>query len=154
MVVALATDIGDVPGAATRFVVIDRRPASDPGPVVPRQSLLGTPDAAVTPTTASAASARTVLACFPPGQRPDRLWEVLAPFVERGIELLRFESRPTRAALGACYFLLECVGDVVEPALAAALHALHGRGVGVTLLGVLPRHPGQVTPPILLMEPV
>lgn len=158
-VVALATGIGDVPDAETRFVVVGRRPATFPRPAVPHQPApgisqvgipeVGIPEAADGP---PAACARIVLACFPPDGRLDRLWDVLVPFAERGVNLLRFESRPTRTGLGACYFLLECVGDAAAPLMTSALYALRARDVGVTLLGVLPRHPHRVSPPQLIME--
>lgn len=130
-IVELAADIDDVPGAETRFVVVGRGP-SPRGQTGPGQ----------TPARVGTPPARTVLACVRAHHGDGSLWDLLTPLADAGTRLLRFESRPTGTALGSHYLLVECTGDVADAPLATMLQALRARGVGVTVLGVLPwSHP-------------
>ncbi|MEX5635685.1 prephenate dehydratase [Parafrankia sp. FMc2] len=136
-VVELAVDIDDVPGAETRFVVVGCGPA-------PR----GRTGPGASPDRTGAPSARTLLACVPAHHGDGSLWDLLTPLADAGTRLLRFESRPAGTALGSHYLLVECTGDIVDAPLATMVRAWRTRGVGVTVLGVLPRsrppRPGRI----------
>jgi prephenate dehydratase len=111
--VPLARGVGDNPHAETRFVVVGREPADRTG------------------------TDRTVVACFQTADRPGSLVAILAPFADRGIDLHRIGSRPTRAGMGRYYFLLECAGHPSDAPVRATLRDLAGLGVRARVLGAL-----------------
>jgi prephenate dehydratase len=120
---ALATDVGDLPDAVTRFLLLCR-PAPPPRPTgADRTSLV-----AVT------------------ADRTGALLEVLAEFALRGINLSRIESRPTKGRLGEYQFFLDCDGHVSDARVGDALAALHRRCSRVRFLGSYPRADGKPTP--------
>ena len=79
--------------------------------------------------------------------RPGTLALAMAEFALRGIDLTRIESRPKRTALGEYLFHLDCVGHLDDPAVAAALGALHKACDDVRFLGSWPRPDGGGNPP-------
>lgn len=114
---ALLTDINDVAGATTRFVLVAR-----PGP-------LGLP------TRADKTSAVAWLAHNHPGA----LLELLQEWSVRGVNLLRIESRPTGEGLGQYCFSFDAEGHASDRRVAEALMGLHRLCPKVRFLGSYPR---------------
>ncbi|HVV23256.1 MAG TPA: prephenate dehydratase [Pseudonocardiaceae bacterium] len=119
---ALATDIADVADAATRFLLLRR-----PGPL---------PE----PTGAD----RTSLVAFT-ADRTGALADLLVELAERGINLTRIESRPTRGRLGEYRFYFDVDGHIAEARLGDAVAALRRRCAQVRFLGSYPKADGVVT---------
>lgn len=120
--VELATDIADVRDAATRFLLV-RRPGPLPEPTgADRTSLV-----------ASTAD------------RTGALAEVLVELAERGINLTRIESRPTKGRLGEYRFFFDVDGHIAEARLGDALAALRRRCTSVRFLGSYPKADGVPT---------
>ncbi len=121
--ISLATDIGEVPGAVTRFVLL-RRPGAPPPPTGnDRTSLVLSVD-----------------------NYPGSLLAVLTEFASRGINLTRLESRPTRSQLGEYVFLVDADGHLSEPAMADVVAALQRRSALLRWLGSYPRSAGRNVP--------
>ena len=123
----LAREIGDVPGAVTRFVVVGR-----PGPVP-----------------AATGADRTSLVAFLREDHPGALMELLTEFAVRGINLTRIESRPTGDGLGTYCFSIDCEGHLDDARVGEALMGLRRVCAEVRFLGSYPRHDGgraQVRP--------
>ena len=123
----LAREIGDVPGAVTRFVVVGR-----PGPVP-----------------AATGADRTSLVAFLREDHPGALMELLTEFAVRGINLTRIESRPTGDGLGKYCFSIDCEGHLDDARVGEALMGLRRVCAEVKFLGSYPRHDGaaaQVRP--------
>lgn len=99
--VTLADGVIDEATARTRFVLV-----GPPGPPPPR-----------TGTDRTAVILRLV-------NVPGALVAALAEFADRGIDLSRIESRPTRTELGTYRFFLDCAGHVDDAGVADALAAL------------------------------
>lgn len=121
--VPAASDIGDVSGAVTRFVLL-RRPGSLAAPT---------------------GNDRTSLVIFV-DNRPGTLLAVLSELADRGINLTRLESRPTRNQVGEYFFLIDADGHIAEPAMAEAVAGVHRRAAGVRFLGSYPRAIGRTAP--------
>jgi prephenate dehydratase len=121
---ALATDVADVADAATRFLLL-RRPGELP-----------------TPTGAD----RTSLVAFT-ADRTGALAELLVELAERGINLTRIESRPTKGRLGEYRFFFDVDGHIAEARLGDALAALRRRCKSVRFLGSYPKADGLATSP-------
>jgi prephenate dehydratase len=118
----LATDIADVRDAATRFLLV-RRPGALPAPTgADRTSLV-----------ASTAD------------RTGALAEVLVELAERGINMTRIESRPTKGRLGEYRFFFDVDGHIAEARLGDALAALRRRCTSVRFLGSYPKADGVAT---------
>ena len=111
----IAADIQDVAGNTTRFVALGR---TAPGPT---------------------GRDRTSTAFAFAADRPGSLAAALTPFAQRGINLTKIESRPTKAALGAYWFLIDCEGHVADPDVAATLDEVRALTVGLRVLGSYPR---------------
>jgi prephenate dehydratase len=71
--------------------------------------------------------------------RPGALYDVLGVFAERGINLTKIESRPSKRALGDYTFHIDCEGHVEEKEIKAALANLESRVTMIKLLGSYPR---------------
>jgi prephenate dehydratase len=115
----LATDVADVTDAKTRFLLFRR-----PGPLT-------------TPTGAD----RTSLIVFT-DDRTGALSDVLVELAQRGINLSRIESRPTKGRLGEYRFFLDFDGHVAEARVGDALAALRRRCTSVRFLGSFPKADG------------
>jgi prephenate dehydratase len=120
---SLATDIGEVRDAVTRFVLLTR-----PGPPPPptgndRTSLVLSVD-----------------------NHPGSLLAALTEFASRGINLTRLESRPTRSKMGEYVFLVDADGHLHDEAMADVLAALIRRSVLHRWLGSYPRIDGTNDP--------
>jgi prephenate dehydratase len=109
----LADAIEDVAGNRTRFLVI-ARPGEERGPT-------GGPR-------------RTTLA-FGVRNEPGTLLAALRCFADRGVNLSRLESRPSRERAWEYVFWTDADADAAEPACAAALTALEGVATSVRVFG-------------------
>ncbi len=116
---ALATDVADVTDAKTRFLLLRR-----PGPLP-------------VPTGADRTSLIVVTE-----DRTGALSDVLVELAQRGINLTRIESRPTKGRLGEYRFFLDFDGHVAEARVGDALAALRRRCASVRFLGSFPKADG------------
>jgi len=112
----LAEGVVDEPNARTRFVLI-----GPPGP----------------PPARTGADRTSVVLRV--DNSPGALVAALAEFGNRGIDLTRIESRPTRTGLGTYVFFADCVGHIDDGPVAEALTALRCRCSDVRYLGSWPR---------------
>jgi prephenate dehydratase len=111
----IAADIQDNADNATRFVVLGReRPATT-------------------------GHDRTSLVFSLAADRPGGLLSALRPFADRGINLSRIESRPTKATLGNYWFLIDCEGHLDDPPVAEAVAEVGHIAVELRVLGTYPR---------------
>jgi len=117
----LADDIGDIPDATTRFVLV-RRPGALPAPT---------------------GADKTTLSLYIHQDQPGALLAILTEFAVRGVNMNRIESRPTRRALGDYYFSVDIEGHVQDARVAEALMGLHRVCLDVRFLGSYPRHDGR-----------
>lgn len=120
---ALAEDIGDNPGAVTRFILVSR-----PGTLPER----------------TGADKTTVVVPLPE-DRPGALMEILDQFASRGVNLSRIESRPTGQYLGHYFFSIDADGHLGDARVADALAGLHRISPATRFLGSYPRADGQET---------
>lgn len=119
----MAENIGDNPGAVTRFVLVSR-----PG-VLPART----------------GADKTTLVVPLPEDRPGALMEILDQFASRGVNLSRIESRPTGQYLGHYFFSIDADGHAGEARVADALAGLHRISPGTRFLGSYARADGQAT---------
>jgi prephenate dehydratase len=82
---------------------------------------------------------RTSLVFSLAADRPGGLLAALQPFAERGINLSRIESRPTKATLGHYWFLIDCEGHLEDEPVAAAIDEVRRIAVELRILGSYPR---------------
>ena len=75
--------------------------------------------------------------------RPGSLVGVLQEFSNRGINLNKIESRPTRRSLGRYFFLVDVDGHKADDAVHEALEVIAGKVSMLKVLGSYPRY----TPP-------
>ncbi len=111
----LDTDIHDVVGNQTRFVLLGR----------------GTP--------APTGFDKTSIVCFIQEDRPGSLLSILQEFADRNINLTKIASRPTRQALGEYCFFVDLEGHAEDELIADALKSLHVKLREVKVLGSYPR---------------
>ncbi len=114
-----ARNIGDESGNETRFVVLryeDGEPTGDD---------------------------KTSMAFTTQHDRPGSLVEVLTLFANRGINMTRIESRPTRRQLGTYVFLVDVQGHRTEPVVAQALEEAAEITSWFRILGSYPRWPAR-----------
>ncbi len=119
----LAENIGDNPGAVTRFVLVGR-PGELPAP--------------------TGADKTTVVVPLPE-DRPGALMEILDQFATRGVNLSRIESRPTGQYLGHYFFSIDLDGHVADARVADALAGLHRISPATRFLGSYQRADGHLT---------
>ncbi|HET8724369.1 MAG TPA: prephenate dehydratase [Anaeromyxobacteraceae bacterium] len=82
---------------------------------------------------------RTSIAFTLDRDRPGGLYEVIAEFATRRINLSRIESRPTKTAVGHYVFFLDFEGHRAEPECADALAGVRRQVHMLLLLGSYPR---------------
>ncbi len=70
---------------------------------------------------------------------PSLLYHALGEFAQRGINLAKVESRPTKESLGRYIFLIDCDGHRTDPLVAAALAGLARQVSLLKVLGSYPR---------------
>ncbi|MDQ0729979.1 prephenate dehydratase [Arthrobacter sp. B1I2] len=120
----LAENIGDNPGAVTRFILVSR-----PGMLPAR----------------TGADKTTVVVPLPE-DRPGALMEILDQFASRGVNLSRIESRPTGQYLGHYFFSIDADGHAREARMADALAGLHRISPATRFLGSYARADQQEIP--------
>ncbi len=120
----LAENIGDVAGAVTRFILLER-PGALPKPT---------------------GSDKTTVVVPLPEDRPGALMEILDQLGTRGVNLSRIESRPTGAFLGDYFFSIDAEGHIADARVADALRGLHRLSPGLRFLGSYPRADGWEYP--------
>ncbi len=111
----LARAIEDHPDNATRFLLITR-------------------DSIPAPT----GHDKTSIVVFQRADEPGSLLSILHEFADRGINLTKLESRPTRRGLGDYCFLIDLEGHVADELVADALRSLRARQADVKFLGSYP----------------
>ncbi|MFI8301673.1 prephenate dehydratase [Streptomyces nigra] len=114
---ALVTDIHDVAGATTRFVLVSN------------------PDRAAPPT----GSDKTTLFVHLVDDRPDALLELMLQLSAFGVDLMRIETRPTGEGLGRYYFSIDCEGHIADARVGEAVKNLRQICSNVQFLGSYPR---------------
>ena len=119
----LAENIGDNPGAVTRFVLVGR-PGELPEPT---------------------GADKTTIVVPLPEDRPGALMEILDQFATRGVNLSRIESRPTGQYLGHYFFSIDADGHVADARVADALAGLHRISPATRFLGSYGRADGHRT---------
>jgi len=123
----LASDIGDMANAVTRFVVV-ARPEWLPAPT---------------------GRDKTTVVLYQRSDRAGGLLELLEQFAVRGINMTRLESRPTKESMGSYCFSIDFEGHVQDERVGAALMSLHRVCADVRFLGSYPAASGaeiQVDP--------
>lgn len=118
---ALASQISDNEGAATRFVLVTR-----PG-VVPRRT----------------GHDKTTLVAYLHTDRPGGLLEILQQFAVHGVNLCRLESRPAKTTLGEYCFSIDAEGHVSDARMAESLMGLHRVCEQLVFLGSYERADGK-----------
>ena len=111
----LARAIEDHPDNATRFLLITRD-------IIP-------------PATGHD---KTSIVVFQRSDEPGSLLSILHEFADRGINLTKLESRPTRRGLGDYCFLIDLEGHIEDELVADALRSLRARQADIKFLGSYP----------------
>jgi chorismate mutase/prephenate dehydratase len=75
------------------------------------------------------------------------LYRTLGAFAERGLNMTKIESRPSRRRPWEYVFFVDVDGHEREPAVAAALDAVHKACESVKVLGSYPKADGGAAPP-------
>jgi prephenate dehydratase len=115
----LAAGVQDVKRNQTRFIVVSLHDAKRTG------------------------DDKTSIAFTVAHDRPGTLMGVLKEFAERGINLTRIESRPSRQELGIYIFLLDFQGHHTDAMVAEALAMVKAKAHYFRLLGSYPRFKGE-----------
>lgn len=71
--------------------------------------------------------------------RPGALYEVLGEFAQRGINLTKIESRPSKRALGDYMFHIDCEGHIEDAAIKEALKGVEWKVATLKILGAYPK---------------
>lgn len=114
----VAADIQDNAANSTRFIGLERQPASNVSGVC-----------------------KTSLVCQINGERPGRLYNILKEFAAREVNLTRIESRPARTGLGIYIFFLDIEGSIAQSNIAAAVSAVEAKCLWHKNLGSYPVYP-------------
>ncbi|MFS8854223.1 prephenate dehydratase [Synechococcus sp. H55.7] len=123
----LACPINDHPDNCTRFWVVGR------GPLSPSDRQDGAP--------ASPGGSHTSLAFSLPHNVPGALLKPLQVFAERGLNMSRIESRPTKKSAGTYVFFVDLENPVGQPYLdAEVIAALEAIAETLKLFGSYPVH--------------
>ncbi len=111
----IGRDIQDNPNNATRFVVLDKQDHEPTG------------------------SDKTSMCLSFEQDAPGILYEALAEFALRGINLVKIESRPTKQVLGQYIFLIDCDGHQNDAQVEEAIGAIRGDNRTLKVLGSYPK---------------
>ncbi|WP_126427927.1 prephenate dehydratase [Brevibacillus marinus] len=109
-------NIEDFPNNFTRFVLVGKQPLALP----------------------QASSEKTTIVVTLPEDFPGALYQVLAAFAWRKINLSRIESRPTKKGLGSYYFVIDIEQRMDEVLLPGAFAEIEALGCQVRQLGTYP----------------
>lgn len=112
---AIASDIHDVAGNATRFLAVGKERSAPTG------------------------ADKTSLVFAFQEDKPGNLYAALGAFAVRGVNLTKLESRPAKRALGDYIFLADLEGHRDEPIVAEALAEVHSLCAFFRILGSYPR---------------
>jgi prephenate dehydratase len=82
---------------------------------------------------------KTSVVCFIEKDRPGALLAILHEFSDRGINLTKLESRPTKERLGEYCFFIDIEGHVDEPNVGHAIAGLRTKILDVKVMGSYPR---------------
>jgi prephenate dehydratase len=107
-------DIEDRPENTTRFILVGRDMPPPTG------------------------SDKTSVVCFIEKDRPGSLLAILHEFSDRGINLTKLESRPTKARLGEYCFFIDMEGHASDAQIGHALTSLRTKILEVKVLGSYP----------------
>ncbi|WP_375477942.1 prephenate dehydratase [uncultured Jatrophihabitans sp.] len=116
----LADGIADNDSAVTRFVLLTRP----------------------TPPAAPTGNDRTTIVAYLRADHSGALLELLSEFGNRGVNLTRIESRPTKGRIGQYCFSIDCEGHVADERVGDALAALRRICGDVRYLGSYLRRDG------------
>ncbi|HEY7522839.1 MAG TPA: prephenate dehydratase [Candidatus Limnocylindrales bacterium] len=122
----LVDDVADQPDNRTRFLVIGREGQT------PRPAWK-----------APIGSERRTILVFGVRNEPGTLLGALQAFAERGVNLSRLESRPSRQGAWEYVFWVDVDAGVDERACAAAIDALRDRATMIRVLGSYPKPAGD-----------
>lgn len=86
--------------------------------------------------------------CFQTEDRPGALVDILLEFSQRGINLAKIESRPSRRSLGKYIFLVDAEGHRLEPLLQVALEAVRAKTSLFKVFGSYPKGEQALSPPV------
>lgn len=111
----LATNIEDDPNNTTRFLVIGRK---DPAPT---------------------GRDKTSVVLELQRNRPGALFELLRPFAEETVDMMRIESRPSRRGLWNYYFFIDMEGHQHDDAVQRVLERSRTQAAFFKILGSYPR---------------
>jgi prephenate dehydratase len=111
----LAPDIEDRRENSTRFVLVGRDPVPPTG------------------------TDKTSVVCFIEKDRPGALLAILHEFSDRGINLTKLESRPTKERLGEYCFFIDIEGHAEDPDVRHAIAGLRTKILDVKVMGSYPR---------------
>jgi prephenate dehydratase len=113
----LADDVADVPDNRTRFLAVARHGTTLPAWRAP------------------AGEGRRTLLAFGVRNEPGTLLAALRAFADRGLNLSRLESRPSRAGRWEYVFWVDLDADASDPAAADALETLRATATMVRVFG-------------------
>jgi prephenate dehydratase len=113
----VSEDIGDNPGAVTRFVVVEK-----PGRQI-----------------SSTGKDRTSLAVFIAIDHAGALLEILNEFAKHQVNLTFIQSRPTGSQLGHYHFIIDAEGHIEDKPISAALAGLKQICEDIRFLGSYPQ---------------
>jgi prephenate dehydratase len=131
--VILRRDLQDHPRNYTRFLVLAPSPAAPPAAPAVAAAASAMPAAGPLP---AAGAARPKLAlAIKLAHAPGTLHRALAPFAERGIDLLRIESRPIPGEPWRYLFYLDLQGTPADPRVRGALVELAREALTIRILG-------------------
>jgi len=71
--------------------------------------------------------------------RPGALYDVLGEFAQRGINLTKIESRPSKRALGDYMFHIDCEGHIEDATIKEALKGVERKVAMLKILGAYPK---------------
>ena len=112
---AIAPDIEDRRENTTRFVLVGRDPVPATG------------------------NDKTSVVCFIEKDRPGALLAILHEFSDRGINLTKLESRPTKERLGEYCFFIDVEGHADDPDVRHSITGLRTKILNLKVMGSYPR---------------
>ena len=113
----VASDIGDNPGAVTRFVLVER-----PGTTPPATGF-----------------DRTSLVAYIGMDHAGALLEILTEFAKNDVNLTFIQSRPTGRELGHYHFIIDVEGHLADQSVKNSIEGLRAICEDIRILGSYPR---------------